>query len=256
MIKIAVYGKGGIGKSTTVSNVAAALAEMGLTVMQIGCDPKADSTIQLRHGEAVPTVLDLYNEKKQTLELEDMIRIGYNGVICVEAGGPTPGLGCAGRGIITALEKLKETGAYDVYKPDVILYDVLGDVVCGGFSMPMRNGYADKVFIITSGENMAIHAAANIAMAVENFKNRGYAQLGGIILNRRDVLREEEKVAELADDFYTEVIGTLSHSEQVALAEAQGMTLMECYPDSAMAEEYRVIAKEMYTLCGGIMEEN
>ena len=170
MIRIAVYGKGGIGKSTTVSNVAAALAEMGLKVMQIGCDPKADSTILLRHGKAVPAVLDLYNEKKQALQLEDMIRIGYNGVICVEAGGPTPGLGCAGRGIITALEKLKELGAYDVYKPDVVLYDVLGDVVCGGFSMPMRGGYADKIFIITSGENMAIHAAANIAMAVENFK--------------------------------------------------------------------------------------
>ena len=244
MIKIAVYGKGGIGKSTTVSNVATALAELGLTVMQIGCDPKADSTIQLRHGEAVPTVLDLYNEKKQALQLEDMIRIGYNGVICVEAGGPTP-----------ALEKLKETGAYDVYKPDVILYDVLGDVVCGGFSMPMRNGYADKVFIITSGENMAIHAAANIAMAVDNFKNRGYAQLGGIILNRRDVPREEEKVAELADDFHTKVIGTLSHSEQVALAEEQGMTLMECYPESAMAEEYRTIARKMYILCGGVLQE-
>ena len=114
MIKIAIYGKGGIGKSTTVSNVAAALAESGLKVMQIGCDPKADSTIQLRHGEPVPTVLDLYKEKKQSLQLEDMVRIGYNGVICVEAGGPTPGLGCAGRGIITALEKLKETGAYEI----------------------------------------------------------------------------------------------------------------------------------------------
>ena len=127
MIRIAVYGKGGIGKSTTVSNVAAALSEMGLKVMQIGCDPKADSTILLCHGEAVPAVLDLYNRKKQALKLDDMIRIGYNGVICVEAGGPTPGLGCAGRGIITALEKLKELGAYDVYKPDVVLYDVLGD---------------------------------------------------------------------------------------------------------------------------------
>jgi len=201
-------------------------------------------------------VLSLYNEKKQALRLEDMIRIGYHHVICVEAGGPTPGLGCAGRGIITALEKLKETGAYEVYKPDVILYDVLGDVVCGGFSMPMRNGYADKVFIITSGENMAIHAAANIAMAVENFKNRGYAELGGIILNRRDVPREAEKVAELADDFHTAVIGTLSHSEQVALAEEQGMTLMECYPDSAMAGEYRALAKQMYTICGGILPEN
>lgn len=255
MIRIAVYGKGGIGKSTTVSNVAAALAEMGLRVMQIGCDPKADSTILLRHGEAVPAVLDLYNKKKQSLQLEDMIRIGYNNVICVEAGGPTPGFGCAGRGIITALEKLKELGAYEVYKPDVVLYDVLGDVVCGGFSMPMRNGYADKVFILTSGENMAIHAAANIAMAVQNFKNRGYAGLGGLILNRRDVPREEEKVAEVADDFQTAVIGTLSHSSQVALAEEQQKTLMECYPESEMAEEYRALAVQMYRICGGVLKD-
>ena len=228
---------------------------MGLRVMQIGCDPKADSTILLRHGEAVPAVLDLYNKKKQSLQLEDMIRIGYNNVICVEAGGPTPGFGCAGRGIITALEKLKELGAYEVYKPDVVLYDVLGDVVCGGFSMPMRNGYADKVFILTSGENMAIHAAANIAMAVQNFKNRGYAGLGGLILNRRDVPREEEKVAELADDFQTAVIGTLSHSSQVALAEEQQKTLMECYPESEMAEEYRALAVQMYRICGGVLKD-
>ena len=249
MIRIAVYGKGGIGKSTTVSNVAAALAEMGLKVMQIGCDPKADSTILLRHGEAVPAVLDLYNEKKQALQLEDMIRIGYNGVICVEAGGPTPGLGCAGRGIITALEKLKETGAYEIYKPDIVLYDVLGDVVCGGFSMPMRKGYADKVFIITSGENMAIHAGANIAMAVQKFKNRGYESLGGIILNRRNVKREEEKVQELADDFETTVVGKLNRSELVTDAEEQGKTLMECYPDSEMAEEYRTLTENILKIC-------
>lgn len=254
MIRIAVYGKGGIGKSTTVSNVSAALAEMGLTVMQIGCDPKADSTMLLRHGEEVPAVLDLYNKKKQAMQLTDMIRIGYNNVICVEAGGPTPGLGCAGRGIITALEKLKEMGAYEIYKPDVVLYDVLGDVVCGGFSMPMRNGYADKVFILTSGENMAIHAAANIAMAVDNFKNRGYAGMGGFILNHKDVPREEEKVAELAEDFHTDVIGTLSHSEQVILAEEQKKTLIECYPDSDMAEEYRTLARQMYRICGGTPE--
>ena len=177
MIKVAVYGKGGIGKSTTVSNVAAALAEKGMKVMQIGCDPKADSTILLRHGKKVPTVLELYNEKRQELKLTDMVQIGYGGVVCVEAGGPAPGLGCAGRGIITALEKLKENGAYETYKPDIVFYDVLGDVVCGGFSMPMRKGYADKVFIITSGENMAIHAGANIAMAVDNFRNRGYASV-------------------------------------------------------------------------------
>ena len=249
MIKIAVYGKGGIGKSTTVSNVAAALAEKGMTVMQIGCDPKADSTIQLRHGREMRTVLDLYNEKKQNSKLEDMTTTGYQGVICVEAGGPTPGLGCAGRGIITALEKLKETGAYEIYKPDIVLYDVLGDVVCGGFSMPMRKGYADKVFIITSGENMAIHAGANIAMAVQNFKNRGYASLGGIILNRRNVKREEEKVQELAEDFHSGTIGYLSRSELVMAAEEQKKTLMECYPDSEMADEYRALSEAVLAIC-------
>ena len=249
MIKIAVYGKGGIGKSTTVSNVAAALAEKGLTVMQIGCDPKADSTIQLRHGKQMRTVLDLYNEKKQNLKLEDMTTTGYQGVICVEAGGPTPGLGCAGRGIITALEKLKETGAYETYKPDIVFYDVLGDVVCGGFSMPMRKGYADKVFIITSGENMAIHAGANIAMAVDNFRNRGYASLGGVILNRRNVPGEEEKVRELAEDFHTRVVGTLSRSELVLEAESRGKTLLEAYPDCEMAEEYRTLAEQILSAC-------
>lgn len=249
MIKIAVYGKGGIGKSTTVSNLAAALAQKGLKVMQIGCDPKADSTVQLRHGEELRTVLDLYNEKKQDLKLEDMVKTGYQGVLCVEAGGPTPGLGCAGRGIITALEKLKEKGAYEIFKPDIVLYDVLGDVVCGGFSMPMRKGYADKVFIITSGENMAIHAGANIAMAVRNFKNRGYASLGGLILNRRNVKREEEKVRELAEDFDTEIVGTLSRCELVTDAEEQGKILLECYPESDMAEEYRILADKILKVC-------
>ena len=249
MIKIAVYGKGGIGKSTTVSNVAAALAEKGLKVMQIGCDPKADSTMQLRHGKAVPTVLELVNQRKNDFELEDMVRIGFGGVVCVEAGGPTPGMGCAGRGIITALEKLKEKGAYEVYQPDVVLYDVLGDVVCGGFTMPMRKGYADKVFIVTSGENMSIHAAANIAMAIDNFKNRGYASLGGLILNRRNVKREDEKVAELADDFKTSVVGTLSRSEQVLLAEEKQQILLEAFLDSKMADEYRKLAEQIMAVC-------
>lgn len=250
MLKVAVYGKGGIGKSTITSNLAAAFAAMGKKVIQIGCDPKADSTINLLGGEPLRPVMNFMREEDEEPErLEDISKEGFGGVFCIETGGPTPGLGCAGRGIITALEKLKETGAYETYKPDIVLYDVLGDVVCGGFSMPMRKGYADKVFIITSGENMAIHAGANIAMAVQNFKNRGYASLGGIILNRRNVKREEEKVQELADDFETTVVGKLTRSELVTDAEEQGKTLMECYPDSEMAEEYRTLTENILKIC-------
>lgn len=256
MIKIAVYGKGGIGKSTTVSNVAAALAEKGLTVMQIGCDPKADSTLLLRHNMPLPTVLHTYTKKQQAMTLDEIVCVGKEGVLCVEAGGPTPGLGCAGRGIITALEKLKELGAYDIYKPDVILYDVLGDVVCGGFTMPMRSGYADAVYIVTSGENMSIYAAANIAMAVENFKNRGYATLGGLILNRKNVPDEDAKVQQLADDFHTKIIGTLPYSALVTDAENQGQPLMTCYPDSMIAKAYTQLARQIYSDCIKLSEQD
>ena len=250
MIKLAVYGKGGIGKSTTVSNLSAALADMGYRVMQIGCDPKADSTVSLHGKGTIPTVLELVRTRKNDFTLEDMVTVGYNGVLCVEAGGPTPGLGCAGRGIIAALEKLQEKGAYEVYQPDIVIYDVLGDVVCGGFSMPMRSGYADKIFVITSGENMAIHAAANIAMAVENFKGRGYATLGGVILNRRNVKNEDDKVRELADDIGSTVIASLSRSDTVQEAEELGKTVVEAFPDSPMAQEYRTLAGKILEVCG------
>ncbi len=249
MIQIAFYGKGGIGKSTTVSNVAAVLSSKGLCVMQIGCDPKADSTMLLRGEKELASVLDLTREKGGQAVLSDMVYEADCGVFCVEAGGPPPGLGCAGRGIIAALETLKEKGALKQYRPDIILYDVLGDVVCGGFSMPMRKGYADQVFILTSGENMAIHAAANIAMAIENFKGRGYAALGGFILNERNVKNEHEKVRELAEDFESEVIGILPRSEQVTDAEEMKKTVIEAFPDSRMAGCYETLAEKILAIC-------
>ncbi len=249
MIKIAVYGKGGIGKSTTLSNVAAAMSEMGLRVMQVGCDPKADSTMLLRHGRKMKTVLELVKQYGNDFELSDMVCKGFGGIICAEAGGPAPGMGCAGRGIISALEKLDEKGAYETYKPDVVLFDVLGDVVCGGFTMPMRPGYAEKVFVVTSGENMSIYAAANIAMALENFKGRGYAEFGGLILNKHNVNNEREKVSELARDISSVIVGELSRSEKVQEAEELCKTVIEAFPECSMANEYRKLASEILKVC-------
>ena len=251
MIRIAIYGKGGIGKSTTVSNISAALAERGLKVLQVGCDPKADSTVLLRGQEPMKTVLDLVRERKNDFTLDDMVKQGYGGVVCCEAGGPSPGTGCAGRGIIAALEKLKEKGAYEICRPDVVFYDVLGDVVCGGFTMPMRPGYAEKVFVVTSGENMSIHAAANIAVAVEGFGNRGYAEFAGLILNRRNVKNEDEKVAELAADIRSRIVGTLDRSDTVLDAEELGKTVIEAFPESEMARQYRTLAGAVLEAAGG-----
>ena len=199
MKKIAIYGKGGIGKSTTTSNLSAALSFLGYKVMQIGCDPKSDSTKNLMKGKFIPTVLKVMEEKGDDVDLEDIVFEGFNGVLCVEAGGPTPGVGCAGRGIIAAFEKLEELNAFEVYEPDIVIYDVLGDVVCGGFSMPIRNGFAKDVYIVTSGEMMAMYAATNISSAVNQFKSRGYARLKGLILNAKNVKDEEELVSHLAE---------------------------------------------------------
>lgn len=242
MKKIAIYGKGGIGKSTTVSNLSAAIASMGLTVMQIGCDPKADSTRNLTRGIAIPTVLDTLRTKGDA-ELSDLVVKGSCGVLCVESGGPVPGTGCAGRGIITAFEKLAECNAYEKYKPDVVLYDVLGDVVCGGFAMPIRGGYADEVCIVTSGEMMSLYAAANIAQAVKSFEKHGYATLRGLILNAKNIENEQELVAKAAGEINAPVLYQLPRSPLIQQAESLGKTVVEAFPDSPMTTHYRQLAR-------------
>lgn len=248
MLKIAIYGKGGIGKSTTTSNLAAALSRR-YKVMQIGCDPKADSTKNLMGGVKISTVLGEIKEKGEEVELSDLVHEGYNGVLCVESGGPTPGIGCAGLGIISALQKLEELGAFEKYKPDIVLYDVLGDVVCGGFAMPIRDGYAEHVFIVTSGEMMALFAADNISRAVDNFKERGYARVRGLILNERLVDNETELVHRFAKEHDLPVISHIHRSKMVQSAEQDGMTVVEKFPRSSIARDYEELAAKMVSLC-------
>ena len=199
MRQIAIYGKGGIGKSTTTQNTVAALAEMGKKVLIVGCDPKADSTRLILHSKAQATVMDMARDKGtvEDLELNDVLMTGFSGIKCAESGGPEPGVGCAGRGVITAINFLEEKGAY-TDDLDFVFYDVLGDVVCGGFAMPIREGKAQEIYIVTSGEMMAMYAANNIAKGILKYAGSGGVRLGGLICNARQVDREYELIDALA----------------------------------------------------------
>jgi nitrogenase iron protein NifH len=240
MIKFAIYGKGGIGKSTLSSNLSAAFVKKGLKVMQIGCDPKADSTSLLCPKEKITSVLDLVRSSKP-FTLQDMVKESESGVFCVEAGGPVPGLGCAGRGIINALESLENKGAYDYYKPDVVIYDVLGDVVCGGFAVPLRNEYAEIIFIVSSGEFMSIYAANNILKGICNYDPD---RVGGIIFNSRGDPEEENRIRKFSEAVGIPIVASFERSELFMTAEENGKTIVEMYPDSRIAENFRELAEE------------
>lgn len=243
MKKIAIYGKGGIGKSTITGALSAAAADMGLRVMQIGCDPKADSCMNLLGGKQLTPVMDLLRSGKPNLTLADVVQEGYKGVLCVEAGGPTPGLGCAGRGILTTFDLLEDLDAFGHYKPDVVFYDVLGDVVCGGFAAPIREGYAQDVVIVTSGEKMALFAAGNICSAVEQFADREYARVKGVILNRRNVRREEELVRKFAEERKITVLGDIPRDDLFQQCEDACKTIIEGAPESEAANRLREVAR-------------
>lgn len=243
MRKVAIYGKGGIGKSTTTQNTVAGLVEMGKKVMVVGCDPKADSTRLLLGGLAQKTVLDTLREEGEDVELEDVIKVGFQKVKCVESGGPEPGVGCAGRGIITSVNLLEQLGAYDESQEiDYVFYDVLGDVVCGGFAMPMREGKAQEIYIVVSGEMMAMYAANNICKGIVKFAEAGDVRLGGLICNSRKVDNEQAMIEEFAKRLGTQMIHFVPRDNMVQRAEINRKTVIDYEPTHPQASEYRALA--------------
>ncbi len=246
MRKIAIYGKGGIGKSTTTQNTVAGLAEMGKKIMVVGCDPKADSTRLLLGGLAQRTVLDTLREEGEDVDLDTILKDGYGGVSCVESGGPEPGVGCAGRGIITSITLLEQLGAYhESRKLDYAFYDVLGDVVCGGFAMPIRDGKAQEIYIVVSGEMMAMYAANNICKGIVKFAESGVVRLGGLICNSRNVDNEPDLINALAARLGTQMIHFLPRDNMVQRAELNRKTVIDYDPSHVQAEEYRKLARKI-----------
>lgn len=242
MRQIAIYGKGGIGKSTTTQNMAAALADLGRKLMIVGCDPKADSTRLILGGMPRRTVLDTMRTKEEDVELSEFLFTGFQGIQAVESGGPEPGVGCAGRGVVTAINLLEQLGAY---RPDLdyVLYDVLGDVVCGGFAMPIREGKAQEIYIVCSGEMMSLYAANNICKGIQRYAAAGKTKLGGLICNSRLVDNERELVEAFAKELNTQLLYFLPRDNVVQRAELQRKTVIQHDPHCRQAEEYRALAR-------------
>ncbi|MCD7725149.1 MAG: nitrogenase iron protein [Clostridiales bacterium] len=244
LTQIAIYGKGGIGKSTTTSNLTAALSKMGFKVMQFGCDPKSDSTNTLRSGQYIPTVLDTLREKG-SVKASDVIFEGFNGIYCVEAGGPQPGVGCAGRGIISSVELFKQQHVFEELDLDYVIYDVLGDVVCGGFATPIREGIAEHVFTVSSSDFMSVYASNNLFKGIKKYSNTGGALLGGVIGNSVTEKYSRDILDDFAERTKTQIMEYVPRSITVTQSELQGKTTIEAAPDSEQASVYRRLAQRI-----------
>jgi nitrogenase iron protein NifH len=242
--QIAIYGKGGIGKSTTTSNISAALSILGYKVMQFGCDPKSDSTNTLRNGQYIPTVLDTIRDKA-SVNAHDVVFKGFNGIYCVEAGGPAPGVGCAGRGITTAVQLFKQQHVFEELELDFVIFDVLGDVVCGGFAVPIREGIAEHVFTVSSSDFMAVYAANNLFAGIKKYSNNGGALLGGVIANSINKPYAKDIIDDFVKQTKTQVVEYVPRSVTVTQSELQGKTTIEAAPDSAQARVYTDLAKKI-----------
>jgi nitrogenase iron protein NifH len=254
MRQLAVYGKGGIGKSMISSHISFALADMGLRVLHLGCDPKHDSTRLLLGGQMPRAILDILREsdfRTGSMTLEDFVHESplndrVSGVLFgAESGGPEPGSGCAGKGVTEAIRTLTALKVAEKLELDAVLYDVLGDVVCGGFSMPIKRGHAKEIYIVTSGEFQSLFAACNISRAIARFAQRSGARLGGIIGNLRNMQNEQQILQSFAERLGTQVIGFVPYSEKIKAASGRGETLFQYAPDTPECDMMRKLAENI-----------